>query len=343
MRVALQLAVRAGLGRGSWKALAAVLSHVTSYSRIEDDVTLRQLAPIADLSERELGRRLKELDAAGIITYTPGRGSRSRIPSRVGLPPGDIDRRDSAPPNPDVDRSNSAPLNQDIDRRGLDTLTGAFSEIDRRDSAPLPEKVPEETSEKKTAASAKQHSEPKARRVVAALRTEGFDERVIEATLDRLASNGGVRSPVGWARTVAPAIAAEIAEDDARRHRLEEEERRREEEDRGQPCPHDDFARRCSICLERSGLVGMFVVARDHRPQRLAESRANLEEFERAHPELGSYLEAESVSDEQPDDEQPDDAALDAAVAMVLDTFPSSEVVADPTVLKGLERRGLSS
>ena len=83
-RLAHQRAREKSIGLEGHRALAAVLDHTTSYSKLSDHVPLGKLADAAGLHRRNLSRALRELADAGIIEYEPGRGRGHK--SWIGVP-----------------------------------------------------------------------------------------------------------------------------------------------------------------------------------------------------------------------------------------------------------------
>jgi hypothetical protein len=97
LRAALDKAIAAKLGGALWRVLAAVIELTVTWSKLEDEVYLAQIARIAGMHDGEGNARpgdvkrvahsLKQLRDAGIITYVPSR--RHGQKSRIGLVPAD--------------------------------------------------------------------------------------------------------------------------------------------------------------------------------------------------------------------------------------------------------------
>lgn len=85
MRVAIDRAAEAEVPRACHVTLEAVFALVASYSRLEDDISIEQLARAARLHPKTVERALHRLRDLGIVDYVGGRG-RSNV-SRIGLPP----------------------------------------------------------------------------------------------------------------------------------------------------------------------------------------------------------------------------------------------------------------
>jgi hypothetical protein len=85
MRQALARAGDAELSPADRRVLDAVLVATVSWSRLEDEVPLGELADVAGCSARQARRSLARLSALGIVVHRVGRG-RSNL-TRVGVPP----------------------------------------------------------------------------------------------------------------------------------------------------------------------------------------------------------------------------------------------------------------
>lgn len=125
------------LKRGEWKALAAVVAEVSSWLRLEDDMTLEHLATSAALGARELGRRLAELRDRAIVIYRPGRGGRGGVVSRVGLPEANDWRASSPLKRGLFGSSTRAPVKDDAKQSHSGVWVARNDDFERSTRAPL--------------------------------------------------------------------------------------------------------------------------------------------------------------------------------------------------------------
>lgn len=84
IRLALERAAAARLPRSSHLTLEAIVAVVGSYSRLEDNVSVDQLARFSGLHPKTVEKALRQLRDLGIATYRGGRG-RGNV-STIGFP-----------------------------------------------------------------------------------------------------------------------------------------------------------------------------------------------------------------------------------------------------------------
>lgn len=103
-RAAVERAIKAGCSTANLRVLLGAIVVVPLYSKLEDHVSLRQIAEAVGLSERRAAQGLKELTRAGVLEYKPGlgKGQKSflRFPSSV--PKADLCRPLNEPGKPDL-------------------------------------------------------------------------------------------------------------------------------------------------------------------------------------------------------------------------------------------------
>jgi hypothetical protein len=79
------------------RALNAVLHFTTTYSRLTDRRSVKQIAEVAGCNAKTISRALKVLNNAGIAYYTPGGKGQGHV-STIGVPPAEVRGTTNRPP-----------------------------------------------------------------------------------------------------------------------------------------------------------------------------------------------------------------------------------------------------
>lgn len=97
-RQAIERAGAAGAPAHAMRALAAVVCHLTTYSKTEDTVSRSQLAQSVGVDTRTISRGMAWLSKHGVLEWKPGSSipGGARTVSRVAFPPVTGDRTDAS-------------------------------------------------------------------------------------------------------------------------------------------------------------------------------------------------------------------------------------------------------